>query len=156
MKHGITIDKIYISGDNNEALKAMFIDDKISCTKSSFNIIQMIQHQSRVPPLIWKKQFVDRHQDKKKKYKDLDDWGKANIQADALAKCYMVTHPTVPPYDHPSAGWTIYQGKHLMVADTTLLDTYTITVWLHQYDNFGQPRTIYTTSNTAMMKVCRY
>ena len=119
--HNITEGTVTIACDNDKALDAAFdTEAEVPCTRSCFDIIRMIHYQMRRSNIKWKKQRVQGHQDKKKKYEDLDMWGKANVRADKLAKQYMTQHPTtITNVNPPGSGWMIYINDQPIVANTS-------------------------------------
>ena len=69
-------------------------------------------------PITWTGRKVKGHQDRDKNYDDLDCWGKANVQADRLAKERMaqVRHQNSPTSTRvKEEGWTVLTNIKLVV-----------------------------------------
>ncbi len=116
--HNIVGGTATIGCDNDKALDAAFWrGEEVPCTAASFDIIRMIKQEMNDSPLTFVKMRVKGHQDKNKKYEDLDEWGKANVRADRLAKEFMDRHPDrIQGTDIPGVGWPIYVRGHKIVA----------------------------------------
>ncbi len=108
-KYDITEGKVESGCDSISALRREFGFGPVPSLWPSYDIMRIIRHHLQRSSIKWKWRHVKGHQDDKKKYEDLDCWGKATTRVDTLAKHNMQKHPKQLTMDSklPGSGWTI-------------------------------------------------
>ena len=112
--HGIHEGTVIAGCDNESALWQVFGDTTTQTSDSSFDIIKAIRYQIRKSPITWIPRHVRGHQDDQECIQ-LDDWAKANVEADKMAEKYWTAwyqDPQIPrqrprPPRMPGEGWRI-------------------------------------------------
>ena len=110
--HDIQEGTVTIGCDNESALWAVCGDADIKAGDSSADIIKIIRHNMEQGPITWQYKHVKGHQDEDNDGV-LDEWAKANIEADRDAKKYWTIkhgqgNKSRPrPGRMPGEGWRI-------------------------------------------------
>jgi hypothetical protein len=88
VEHG----KITLGCDNEGAIKALDADRVYTSKWSSYDILFQIQKELTTSPAEWTFNHVKGYQDDETNYTELDDWAKANIIVDKMAKNEMTKY----------------------------------------------------------------
>ena len=116
---GIHKGTVTMGCDNEPALWAAFGSQPPTAGDSSFDLINVIRYQLKQSQITWKYVHVKGHQDETKSQTELDDWARANIEADRMAKeywqrKYQSKRARPRPSRMPGEGWRLHIGNRII------------------------------------------
>ena len=115
--YNITEGQVLLGCDNESALWTAFGTKPIRSTDPCNDILHTIRHHVHQSELKWKYIHVEGHQDKNTPVEELDEWAKANVLADQLAKefweiKYLEQRRRPIITRMPGEGWKLIVGGH--------------------------------------------
>jgi hypothetical protein len=117
----ITTGSVTVGCDCKGAIAAVKKVGRINSRWNSYDVLSRIQQELRSTRIKFAFKYIKGHQDSYKQDEELDDWEKANVKADTLAKEYLTdfgqsTSGFLPPITS-SDMWVICQNSQPIVRD---------------------------------------
>lgn len=131
-RHGITQGTITMGCDNESALWAAFGDGDNRAGDPSYDLINVIRHETNSSPITWQHRHVYGHQDEiAGAY--LDEWAVANVEADEAAGQYWSQQYCTGSRERPKPGRMPGEGWRVSINQNVLISNLDDQIYDHAY-----------------------